>query len=228
MGPSKIIRNIAGSSNGPIHSHQQQLYAAKMGPIKIIGNFYRQLKWAHPRSSAIFMGSSNQPIQDLQQHFLLAEMGPFNTISNFSSQPQWAHPNTLAILFVGPYMNYDYYYSMGPYVIYGHSNPMGPCGLFHPAWQIVTWALPCTTTSPCIIMWIKPAATITPHAPPPPNSNPRPVVTRDLQELNHALHSKTSFDLISPNGNRLITIDPRSDITCACGLWRDGWHFSGQ
>jgi hypothetical protein len=92
------------------------------------------------------MGSSNQPIQDLWQHFLFTEMGPFNTISNFSSQPQWAHPNTLAILFVGPYMNYDYYYSMGPYMIYGHSNPMGPHGLFRPAWQIVTWALPCTTT----------------------------------------------------------------------------------
>jgi hypothetical protein len=63
---------------------------------------------------------------------------------------------------------------------------------------------------------------------PPPNSNPRPVVTGDLQELDRALHSDTSFDLISPNGNRLIMIDPRSDVTRACSLWRDGWRFSGQ
>jgi hypothetical protein len=89
-------------------------------------------------------------------------------------------------------------------------------------------AVPATQVVPSVQL-IKPAATITPHAPPPPpNSNPRPVVTGDLQELDRALHSDTSFDLISPNGNRLIMIDPRSDVTRACSLWRDGWRFSGQ
>ncbi|KAF8256878.1 hypothetical protein EI94DRAFT_1710020 [Lactarius quietus] len=58
----------------------------------------------------------------------------------------------------------------------------------------------------------KPAALITPHAPSAPsNNNPRPVVTGDSLELNRALHSGTRFDLISPDGNRLTVIDPRSD-----------------
>jgi hypothetical protein len=89
-------------------------------------------------------------------------------------------------------------------------------------------AVPATQVAPSV-QPIKPATTITPHAPPPPpNSNPRPVVTGDLQELDRALCSDTSFDLISPNGNRLITIDPRSDVTRTRGLWRDGWRFSSQ
>jgi hypothetical protein len=89
-------------------------------------------------------------------------------------------------------------------------------------------AVPAAQAAPSV-QPIKPATTITPHAPPPPpNSNPRPVVTRDSQKLDHTLCSDTSFDLISPNGNKLITLDPRSDVTHAHGLWRDGWHFSGQ
>jgi hypothetical protein len=76
---------------------------------------------------------------------------------------------------------------------------------------------------------IKLAATIMPHAPPPPsNSNPRPAVTGDSQELDCALCSDNSFDLISPNGNKLISLNPRSEAKCARGLWRDGWRFSGQ
>ena len=91
MGAFEIISGFKGSSNEPIHHHQQLSKAAQMGPSIMIGSFSRQLKWAHPSSSACFKGSLNEPIQGHQQLSNTAQMGPSIIISMFPRQLKWAH-----------------------------------------------------------------------------------------------------------------------------------------